>query len=85
MKVLLNGNYKEGVSILFSEEDKKTGIFEILGYSKQILEPGDEITIARAPRKYYTVIGEVERRDAKGKWNNDDYKNLYFKCTATKN
>ena len=54
---------------------------EITGYSEKTLNKDDEYFDA-TNSILYTVIEEKERRDAKGKWNNGEEKNRWFRAVV---
>lgn len=80
MQYFYGTNWKEMSILTQTPKDETT---EITGYSGGKLEKGDQIFISQTD--YYEVIEEVERRDAKGKRDNGESENRWFKAIAKLN
>lgn len=73
-----------GVTILMKTKNTKNEVVEIIGYSKEILNPGDIVTgqMKEGGHNEYHII-ETSRYDAAGVWQNKEKaKKLGFKASV---
>ncbi len=76
---VLKGTTWKEMSILTASKIKGNS-YEITGISKKELNPNDRIFIDKV--RYYSIVEETERRNARGKWADGENNNNWFKALA---